>query len=136
MPPHLEEALRALRLADRDLEAFTVLSSATSIHHSVAGFHAQQAAEKALKAVLFARQIAVERTHDLVRLAYLLRQQDPNLPVTDNQLRSLNPFAVTFRYDDLEIQGISYSEMQAIIQTVRQWAGTFVDRAVAASSQE
>lgn len=40
MPPHLEEAFRALRLADRDIEAFLVLREAPRVHSSITGFHA------------------------------------------------------------------------------------------------
>ena len=49
MKPHIEEALLSLRLADRDIKAFEVLSKDPEVHLSVACFHAQQAVEKSLK---------------------------------------------------------------------------------------
>ena len=62
MKPHIEEALLSLRLADRDIKAFEVLSNDPEVHLSVACFHAQQAVEKSLKAVLFAHEIEFGRT--------------------------------------------------------------------------
>ena len=44
MKPHIEEALLSLRLADRDIKAFEVLSNDPEVHLSVACFHAQQGA--------------------------------------------------------------------------------------------
>lgn len=51
MTPQREEANRFVRLAKRDQAAFEALLNATSVDPAVACFHAQQAAEKALKAV-------------------------------------------------------------------------------------
>ncbi|QUV79895.1 HEPN domain-containing protein [Chloracidobacterium thermophilum] len=59
MEPHLEEAWRSLRLADRDIKAFEVLKKEPEVHLSIVYFHAQQAVEKSLKAVLFAQQIEI-----------------------------------------------------------------------------
>ena len=57
LPPHIEEAQRSLRMADRDSTAFDILMSSGEAHLSVVCFHAQQAIEKCLKAILFARII-------------------------------------------------------------------------------
>lgn len=65
MTPQREEAQRLLRLAERDREAFEVLASAGDKAHAAAGFQAQQATEKALKALLCLRDIDFPRTHDL-----------------------------------------------------------------------
>jgi hypothetical protein len=43
MQPHLEEAWRALQLADRDITAFNILSQEPEAHLSIVCFHAQQA---------------------------------------------------------------------------------------------
>lgn len=107
MGPHLEEAWRALRLADRDITAFRLLRQEPAAHVSIVCFHAQQAVEKSLKTILFSRQIEFERTHDLVRLAHLIKDQSILPPVPDDQLRQLNPFVVTYRYDDLEYELVS-----------------------------
>ena len=52
MTAFIEEAQRFLRLAERDFRAFEILGAHAEIDLAVAGFHAQQAVEKSLKAVL------------------------------------------------------------------------------------
>lgn len=120
MKPHIEEAQRALRLADRDIRAFTILKKEKDVHLSVVYFHAQQAVEKLLKAVLFSAQIEFRRTHDLTELAFLLQQNDIQIPIATAQLARLNPFAVTYRYDDMEIDGFRLSREEAT-----EWLNSF-----------
>ncbi len=122
MQPHIEEAQRSLKVADRDITAFNILNEDPDAHDSVVNFHAQQAVEKSLKAVLYAYQIEFERTHDLVKLAQLLAHSGLVLPVSDDQLRLLNPFAVTFRYDDLEFDLIYQADVDNLVVDVRKWA--------------
>lgn len=74
MKPHIEEAWRWLRLADRNITAFSILKQEPEAHASIVNFHAQQAVEKALKAVLYSQRIVFDRTHDLVKLAHLKGQ--------------------------------------------------------------
>jgi HEPN domain-containing protein len=52
MTPHRDEALRSLRTADHDIAAFEALMQHPEVHPAMACFHAQQAIEKCLKAVL------------------------------------------------------------------------------------
>ncbi len=124
MKPHIEEAQRALRLADRDIYAFTVLKKETDAHLSVVYFHAQQAVEKLLKAVLFSAQIEFRRTHDLTELAFLLQQNGVQIPIAATELARLNPFAVTYRYDDIEIDAFRLSREEATqwLNSLRMWA--------------
>ena len=133
MKPHLEEAWRSLRLADRDIQAFDVLKERPEVHISMVCFHAQQAVEKSLKAVLFSHRIEFERIHDLVQLAQLLSNRGLVLLVPEDHLRRLNPFAVTFRYDDLDIEPISRLDTASIVANVRRWAEEQVS--VAAESE-
>ena len=130
MKPHIEEAWRSLRLADRDIQAFDALKANQQVHISMICFHAQQAVEKSLKAVLFSRRIEFKRVHDLVELARLLSERGIVLPVTEGQLRRLNPFAVTFRYDDMEIELTSLSDVVSVVADVRRWAEEQVSAAV------
>ena len=71
MTPSHEEALRALRVADRDIAAFMKLRGDPDIHISSTCFHAQQAVEKCMKAVMFERAILFPPVHDLARLAFI-----------------------------------------------------------------
>lgn len=69
MTPQREEALRLLRLAQRDQETFEILAAAGDNAHAAAGFHAQQAVEKALKALLCLRDIDFPRPFHAPALA-------------------------------------------------------------------
>lgn len=62
-------------------------------------FHAQQAAEKLLKAFLLDRQVAFPFTHDLVRLLLLCEGQDPSFAALLPVAELLTPYAVELRYD-------------------------------------
>lgn len=125
MTPALEEALRMLRLADADLAAFSVLLASSEVSPAIAGFHAQQAIEKCLKAVLFAQGIPFRRTHDLIELADLL-DGSSGFPLDLDQLALLNPYAVTLRYDDLEVQTVPADEAGRLARLVREWADRVV----------
>jgi HEPN domain-containing protein len=122
MTPHHEEALRFLRLADRDIDVLRHIKDLQDVHISMVCFHAQQAVEKSLKAVLFKRQIDFSRTHDLERLAEMLAAEGVILPCTLEELHRLNPYAVTFRYDDKEIKLLTRDQAASIVDRVRRWA--------------
>ncbi|HVA64928.1 MAG TPA: HEPN domain-containing protein [Terriglobales bacterium] len=64
------------------------------------GFHAQQCAECALKAVLIWREMDVPRTHDLQDLLSLIRTAGVEVPPELLQLAALTAFAVELRYAD------------------------------------
>lgn len=61
-------------------------------------FHAQQASEKMMKAVLIHRRVLAPRTHDLVIVAEELHKLGCALAATTEELRELNRGAVFFRY--------------------------------------
>ncbi|MBI3903405.1 MAG: HEPN domain-containing protein [Nitrosomonadales bacterium] len=126
MTPGHEEALRALRVADRDIVAFVALKNSPEVSLASTCFFAQQAIEKCLKAVSFERGIAVTPIHDLARLALSLQEQGVAAPCSADELRRLNPFAVTFRYDDTDIPLISVTEVEQMVNAMRRWAGEVV----------
>jgi HEPN domain-containing protein len=67
-----------------------------------AGFHLQQAAEKALKAVLVAHGSQVPRTHDLDHLVELVEELEPMLGSWGDRLLVLNEYGVVQRYPGIE----------------------------------
>jgi len=69
-----EVAGRWLAAAADDLSAARLLAGSADISPDVACFHAQQAAEKALKAILIVAGEDVPRSHDLDRLHQLVVQ--------------------------------------------------------------
>jgi len=91
MTPFIEEAQRLLSLARGDYEAFTVLRTHPSMPLAPTCFHAQQCVEKALKAVLTARQVFFRRVHDLEEIANLLTEAHITPPFLAEQYGLLNP---------------------------------------------
>ena len=66
---------------------------------AVFGFHAQQAAEKLMKALLAHLGIQFELTHNLTRLAKSIAKVDQPLPDLGLPLRKLTRFGVVYRYE-------------------------------------
>ena len=126
MTPALEEALRLLRIARRYRTTLTLLVGIAEAPMASLGFHAQQAAEKALKAVSVSRGIEAKRTHDLVALAKMLLEVVGVTPFTLEEVRQLNPFAVEYRYEDELGSGLSPDELVELVERVMDWADSCV----------
>lgn len=124
MTPQREEAERFLRLAKRDQAAFAALLNTSTVDPAVAGFHAQQAEEKAIKVVMCLRGLEYRRTHDLEELAGTLVDVGIVPPVDEIELRCLTPYAVEFRYDDEAVPLISGDEAGRLIALLLAWAAT------------
>ena len=122
MTPQREEAERYLRLARRDEAAFRALLNSATVDFSVACFHAQQAVEKALKAVMFLHGLEFRRTHDLEELSGTLGDAGVNAPLDAEELRRLTPYAVEFRYDDEPMPLVSPEQAIAYTTRVLGWA--------------
>jgi HEPN domain-containing protein len=91
-------------------------------------FHAQQAAEKALKAVLIHRNVDFPFTHDLEELLDTLDETDIALPTELQDLGALTPYAVETRYPGYwgEITGIDVAEALESAEKTVAWATTVV----------
>ncbi len=100
MRPH-EHAKLLMRKARQDEFTVEKLISDPASPDEVIGFHAQQAAEKMLKARLALASIRFRRTHDLVELLDILREKGIAVPEDLEEIRRLTPFAVAFRYDEV-----------------------------------
>ena len=85
------------------------------------GFHAQQAVEKALKAVLAARAVEYPRTHNLGLILDLLRDAGIDLSPDADRLPQLTPFGALLRYEDDMEAGPSDSLLD------RDWVRTCVE---------
>lgn len=111
------------RKAEEDATAVRELVDNDNVADAIVGFHAQQAVEKWLKAVLAARGVGFERTHDLDRLIELVESDGLVLPVAIDQLSVLSEYAVPFRYDDpIEAEPLNRREVLADVQAVGAWA--------------
>jgi len=87
-----------IRKAESDL-AVLELAVGAEVALDTACFHAQQTAEKYLKAYLLARNVPFPFTHNLVRLVALCETQDPQFATLTSYADSLTPFAAGLRYD-------------------------------------
>jgi len=68
------------------------------IHREQVCFHAQQAAEKAIKAVLLLRKVEFPLTHDIEVLLDIAENGEIRLPVDMREVGLLTPYAVAARY--------------------------------------
>ncbi len=115
-------ARRFLTLADRDIRAFLKLADDPEIDDEVVGFHAQQAVEKCLKAVLAKHCVELRKTHDLQLLIDLLIQNNLPSPPLCEGIDALGPFAVELRYDLMATEPLDREQARAVVAAVRDWA--------------
>jgi HEPN domain-containing protein len=102
--PEVRELVdRWLAYARDDLQAAEELKS-SDIPARISCFHAQQAAEKAMKAVFVLEQVDYPYTHDLVKLAEAL-PPGWNLGASSGDLADLSRWAVESRYPTLDEPG-------------------------------
>lgn len=110
-----------LESARQDEKAVAALSSVPDIGDAIIGFHAQQAVEKALKAVLSSAGIAFRRTHDIAELLDLLTDSGLPPPPEAETLDELNPYAVEARYGLVELFGLDREKTRLTIGYVLAW---------------
>lgn len=122
MTPRLEEARRLLNLAKSDRDAFLWLLRGPGLRPAAAFLFAQQAVEKALKAVMTARNLVPTRTHNLLALAAELNVAGVVTPHTPDDLAVLNPYAVTLRYDDEELSLVAPEQGCQLVEAMIGWA--------------
>ncbi|MGH2778927.1 MAG: HEPN domain-containing protein [Actinomycetota bacterium] len=85
------------------------------------GFHAQQAVEKYLKAVLAIGQERPERTHDLGVLAEQCRQSGHALPEDLEGISDLSRYAVQERYPLALTPPVDRAAALDLVVRVRAW---------------
>ncbi len=87
-------------------------------------FNAQQAAEKAIKALLISRNVAFPYVHDLAELLTLLEKAGQEIPEPIRQAERLTRFAVFTRYPGIAspIRREEYKEAVKIAEAVVRWA--------------
>lgn len=114
-----------MKKADEDEYVVLKLLADPKASDEVIGFHAQQAVEKRIKAVLVGRAIPVRRTHDVAELIDLARDSGIGVPDEIEDARLLTPFAVDFRYGDIEgseNEPLPRSNLPGLLQSLRDWA--------------
>jgi HEPN domain-containing protein len=110
--------------AERDAIALERMAPDPALADAVVGLHAQQAAEKYLKAVLAHRGITYRRVHSITYLLGLLEDHDVPPPPRAADLEALTPWAPQARYDDEADADATLDREAAIelVRAVRAWA--------------
>jgi uncharacterized protein len=116
--------------AEEDLLVINTLLRAEQVPWGAVCFHAQQAAEKCLKALLIERWIKPARTHDLLELLANVRGAAYDVPEIDADCAFLNGFSVEARYPHgaaipSETQG---QEAAAAVRRIVAWADVAMGR--------
>lgn len=87
-------------------------------------FDAQQAAEKAIKAVLIHHKVVFPYVHDLARLLTLVEQTGQAVPEQVKQAAKLSRYAVATRYPGVAepVSQEDYRKAVSIAEIVVRWA--------------
>lgn len=111
------------RKAQGDATAVCEIAPNPGISDEIVGFHAQQAVEKWLKAVIAGRGEEFEFTHDLHRLVMLATRGSGELPVDVDAVIALTQYAVPLRYEDLlDAEPLDREATVALVEEVGRWA--------------
>jgi HEPN domain-containing protein len=109
--------------AQNDATAAREFADNSEISDEIIGFHAQQAVEKWLKAVMASLGLPQQRTHDIDQLGRMLEEQGVDLPVPRSRLAELTDFAVPLRYEDLlDAEPLDRKATAILIDQMGRWA--------------
>ncbi|MDT8370187.1 MAG: HEPN domain-containing protein [Longimicrobiales bacterium] len=116
-----------LEKAGRDLAAGGHLLTGEGGFPETVAFHAQQAAEKYLKAFLVWHQVEFPKTHDVARLLELIAPLAPDLATALEEADSLTPYGVDYRYPG-DYPEVSSAEAKRCIDTAMAVRGAILTR--------
>ncbi len=109
-----------LNFAQKDFDVCKDLLTHKERYIGIIPYHAQQSAEKALKAFLKFHEKEIPKTHNL---QYLIKDCffiDPTFVQLQKEALALNPFSTQTRYpDDLNIT-LTYDETHKLIQSAEK----------------
>jgi HEPN domain-containing protein len=111
---HAGADLHYARLGQKDAAAL----------ENLVAFHAQQAVEKALKAVLVSRGIDFPKTHDLAQLREFIQGAGVAWPADLDKVVAFTPFATHGRYPGFDevITRADVDEAIVLAEEVLKWA--------------
>jgi HEPN domain-containing protein len=118
----LDVARVLLKKARQDEALVRKIGSDTDIADEIVGFHAQQAVEKQLKAVLTARETPYKKSHELSYLVGLILENETDAPAALEQADTLTDWAVEFRYGGDEPPPLDRAAALALVVQLREWA--------------
>ncbi len=117
-------AAQLLDLARNDLASAEALEADERVSDASAGFHAQQAVEKALKSVLAHREIDFPFTHNITLLMQLCEDAGFELPDSLSDADRLTPYAAALRYGLGDPEAVASETALRWAANAIQWANT------------
>ena len=109
----LDDTRALMGAAERDLRALRGMEDAVVFADEIAGFHAQQAAEKLFKVWLILLGEPYPLTHDLDHLLHLVARREPEAGRFED-LIEYNPYAVQLRYGSFEDEAAPINRQEAV----------------------
>ena len=118
-PSNWPDIQQRMANAERELGVLKILVEANAAQEAI-GFHAQQALENALKGWISALDAEYRNTHDLTRLAAIVRQHPAeNDTSAGERLAWLTEYAVRYRYAGAEVvMDDRFALLAAVTETV------------------
>jgi HEPN domain-containing protein len=122
-------AEQLLRRADEDAAGAKGMLPIDEVADVLVCFHAQQAVEKALKAVLAAHGVEFAHRHDLRVLIGQCENAGVRLPGELVEVDLLSPYAAELRYDDDTVHAVERETASRWATAAVQWARGLVEEA-------
>lgn len=122
-------AEQLLRRADEDATGAKGMLPVDEVADVLVCFHAQQAVEKALKAVLAAHGVEFAHRHDLRVLIGQCENAGVQLPDGLTEVDLLTPYAAELRYDDDTVHAVARETASRWATAAVQWARGLVEEA-------
>ena len=132
-PESLILAQAWLKKASSDLAAASILIHGEQKHLDVGSYHCQQAAQKAIKAYLTARETLFPKTHSLEQLLDLCASPADTFEQLRGHAKRLTPLAHEFRYPGDVVEPTPEEANQAL--ALAEEVYTFCHAAVGALPQ-
>ena len=110
-----EKSLEWLEFARLDFQAAQDLLKLDERYAGISAYHAQQTAEKSIKAYLLLKNKEIKRTHDLLFLIEQCVLLDEDFVKMRTCSEYLDPFAVKTRYPDDARFELSLEEAQELV---------------------
>jgi HEPN domain-containing protein len=118
-----EQALLFVRKASEDEALLAEVVDLERISNEIFGFHAQQASEKLLKALLSEFSVHFPRTHNLRLLMDLLADAGHPLPFSLADLDLLTAYGTLLRYEDIPVETkLDRTAALAMVRALRAFA--------------
>lgn len=109
-----------LYIARTELNTAKALQELGLEHASTVLFLCQQVAEKSIKAYLILKKKKPKKTHEIKDLALLLNTSDKHFNALLDKADSLSPYAIRFRYPQLDEKPISVQNIKHALKIAEE----------------